>query len=69
MRIRVNFVRDSGWWVAWTDQVPGAISAGATLGEARGRLIQAVHEAWRIRGSVQPAEPDEGRVLTEEIQV
>ncbi len=69
MRIRVNFTRDGPWWVAWTDEVPGAITAGATRGEARGRLIQAVQEAWRMRSAVEPPEAAEGRILTEEFEV
>jgi hypothetical protein len=50
MQIQAKFVRDGASWVGWTDQVPGAIIEGATVGEARARLIAAIHELWDIRG-------------------
>jgi predicted RNase H-like HicB family nuclease len=50
MQIQAKFVRDGGYWVGWTDQVPGAITEGATVGEARARLIAAIQELWEIRG-------------------
>ena len=43
MKIRAHFVKDGKWWVAWTEDVPGALTQGATLGEARENLIDAVH--------------------------
>lgn len=43
MKIRVNFVKDGKWWVAWTEDVPGALTQGKTLEEARENLIDAVH--------------------------
>ena len=43
MRIRANFVREGDWWVAWTEDVPGTITEGATLTEARGRLVEAIY--------------------------
>jgi predicted RNase H-like HicB family nuclease len=35
--------QDGKWWVAWTDDVPGALTQGAALDEARENLIDAVH--------------------------
>lgn len=43
MKIRANFVKDGKWWMAWTADVPGALTQGATLEEARENLIDAVH--------------------------
>lgn len=43
MKIKAIFVQDGKWWVAWTDEVPGALTQGATLEEARENLIDAVH--------------------------
>ena len=31
MKIQVSFVKDGKWWVAWSDDVPGALTQGATL--------------------------------------
>jgi hypothetical protein len=36
-------VKHGKWWIAWTDKVPGALTQGATLDEARENLIDAVH--------------------------
>ena len=30
------------WWVAWTDDVPGALTQGSTLEEARENLTDAI---------------------------
>lgn len=43
MKIRANFVKDGKWWVAWTEDVPGALTQGVTLEEARENLIDAIH--------------------------
>ncbi len=50
MQIQAKFVREGTYWVGWTDQVPGAFTEGATVGEARARLIAAIQELWDIRG-------------------
>jgi len=42
MKITAKFIRDGKWWVAWTDDVPGALTQGETLEEARENLIDAV---------------------------
>lgn len=42
MKVRANFVKDSKWWVAWTDDVPGALTQGETLEEARENLVDGV---------------------------
>lgn len=44
MKIRATFVKDGKWWVAWTDDVPGALTQGKTIEEAKENLIDAVHE-------------------------
>ena len=43
MKIKATFVQDGKWWVAWTDDVPGALTQGAALEEARENLVDAVH--------------------------
>ena len=42
MKILASFVKDGKWWVAWSDDVPGALTQGATLKEARENLADAV---------------------------
>jgi predicted RNase H-like HicB family nuclease len=44
MKVRATFVRDGKWWVAFTDEVPGALTQGATLAEARDNLLDAIRE-------------------------
>ena len=39
MKVQASFVQDGKWWVAWTDDIPGALTQGATLKEARKHLI------------------------------
>jgi len=43
MKIRANFVQHGKWWVAWTEDVPGALTQAVTLEEARENLVDAVH--------------------------
>lgn len=66
MKIRANFVRDGKWWVAWTEDVPGALTQGATLEEARDNLIDAVH---MIQEPVDLSQLPQGKVVVEEIEV
>ncbi len=66
MRIRVQFLRDGDWWVAWTEQIPGAITGGPTLDEARGRLLDEVH---RRGHAAAPANSTRQQVLVEELEV
>jgi len=44
MKINAVFVKDGDWWVAWTDDVPGAMTQGKTIEEARENLIDAIQE-------------------------
>ena len=60
-------MRDGGAGVAWTEQVPGAITEGATVAEARGRLIAAIHEMRDFRSTDHDGEA-EGRVLVEVLE-
>lgn len=44
MKVRTTFIKDGDWWVAWSDEVPGALTQGKTIKEAKENLIDAVHE-------------------------
>jgi len=66
MKITAKFIRDGKWWVAWTDEVPGALTQGETLEEARENLIDAV------RMMQEPVDVDflpTGDLVTQEIEV
>lgn len=66
MKIKATFVRDGDWWVAWTDDVPGAMTQGKTLAEAKENLIDAVHE---MQEPVDLSSLPQKEVVLEEIEV
>jgi predicted RNase H-like HicB family nuclease len=66
MKIKATFVQDGKWWVAWTDEVPGALTQGATLEEARENLIDAVH---CIQEPVDLTRVPKSKVVVQEIEV
>lgn len=37
-----SFLKREKWWVAWSDDVPGALTQGKTLAEARENLRDAI---------------------------
>jgi len=39
---KANFLHRGKWWVAWTDDVPGAVTQGRTLDAARENLKDAI---------------------------
>ena len=41
-KYEVNFLHRGEWWVAWTDDLPGALTQGKTLDEARENLREAI---------------------------
>jgi len=66
MKIKATFVQDGKWWVAWSDEVPGALTQGATLEEARENLIDAVH---CIQEPVDLTRVPKNKVVVQEIEV
>jgi predicted RNase H-like HicB family nuclease len=66
MKIQANFVQDGKWWVAWTDDVPGALTQGATLDEARENLFDAVR---MIREPVDLAKLPKNKIVIEQLDV
>ncbi len=66
MKIQANFVKDGKWWVAWTEDVPGAHTQGKTVDEARDNLIDAIH---MIQEPVDLSKLPKGKVVVEEIEV
>ena len=41
-KFRCRFLRRGKWWVAWTDDLPGALTQGRTIEEARENLKDAI---------------------------
>lgn len=41
-RYAASFLHRGTWWVAWSDDVPGALTQGRTLDEARENLKDAI---------------------------
>lgn len=66
MKVRATFVKDGKWWVAWTDDVPGALTQGKTIEEAKENLIDAIHE---IQKPVDISSLPKREVVLEEIEV
>ena len=66
MKIKAVFIKDDDWWVAWTEDVPGAMTQGKTIEEARENLIDAVHE---MQKPVDLSQLSHREILTETIEV
>jgi predicted RNase H-like HicB family nuclease len=66
MKIKATFIKDGDWWVAWTDDVPGAMTQGKTLEEAKYNLIDAIHEMLK---PVDISSLPKKEVVLEEIEV
>ncbi len=48
---RATFLKRKNWWVAWSEDVPGALTQGRTLSQARANLRDA------IRLMLEPVDP------------
>ncbi|MDP2167414.1 MAG: type II toxin-antitoxin system HicB family antitoxin [Thermodesulfovibrionales bacterium] len=66
MKVKATFVKDGDWWVAWTDDVPGAMTQGKTLEEAKENLVDAIKEMMQ---PVDISKLPEREVVLEEIEV
>jgi predicted RNase H-like HicB family nuclease len=66
LKVRANFVKDGKWWVAWTDDVPGALTQGGTLEEARENLVDAIR---MIQEPLDLSKLPKSKVVVEEIEV
>ena len=41
-KYQAHFLHRGKWWIAWTEDVPGALTQGRTLEEARENLKDAI---------------------------
>ncbi len=63
---KATFLKRDKWWVAWSEDVPGALTQGRTLAEAKANLRDA------IRLMLEPADFDDlpkVRVVQDRIRV
>ena len=44
MSVKGFFVKNGKWWVGWTNDVPGVLTEGKTLKEAKENLIDAIRK-------------------------
>jgi predicted RNase H-like HicB family nuclease len=66
VKIKATFAKDGKWWVAWTEDVPGAMTQGRTLQEARRNLVNAIQEMLKpIDASRLPSK----KIIVEELEV
>lgn len=66
MKVKATFIKNGDWWVAWTDEVPGALTQGKTIEEAKENLIDAIHE---MQKPVDISSLPKREVVLEEIEV
>ncbi len=66
MKIKANFIKDGKWWVAWTEDIPGALTQGETQEEARENLIDVVN---LMREPIDLSALPTSQVVVEEIEV
>jgi predicted RNase H-like HicB family nuclease len=66
MKVKAIFVKDGDWWVAWTNDVPGALTQGKTIEEAKENLVDAILE---MQKPVDISSLPDREVVLEEIEV
>jgi len=44
MKVKAVFAKDGDWWLAWTNDIPGAVTTGGTLEEARENFMSLIAE-------------------------
>ena len=52
-----TFSFDDGWWIGWSDDVPGANAQERTLAEARESLKEAISDIFDVRRQLGWEEP------------
>ena len=63
------FEQDGDWWVGYVEELPGANTQGATLGEARENLKEAVELIIEANRELAQRETAGKSVIREPIQV
>jgi predicted RNase H-like HicB family nuclease len=68
-KYKANFLHRKKWWVGWTDDVPGALSQGATLEEVRENLRDAIRLMEKPVPVDELPEPLPSELIQEVIEV
>ena len=63
------FVRSEGWWAAYAAELPGALTQGRTLEEARNTLREAVTLVLECNRDLKDRELEGRTVIREMIEV
>jgi len=63
MKVKAVFAKDGDWWLAWTNDIPGAVATGGTLEEARENFMSLIAEMQK-----KPSVPKR-EMIFEEIEV
>ena len=61
-----TFLKRDKWWVAWCEEVPGALTQGRTLAEARRNLRDAIKVMLE---PVDLGDPPTGNIVRERIRL
>jgi predicted RNase H-like HicB family nuclease len=64
--VEAHFLDRGKWWVAWTDDVPGAVTQGQTLDEARENLKDAI-ALMREPVDLESLSPESGKLVHERL--
>lgn len=67
-KYKASFWRREEWWVGWTDDVPGALTQGATLEEARENLRDAIRLMQETGPFEELPEPSASELIHEVIE-
>ncbi len=62
MKVKAVFAKDGDWWLAWTNNIPGAVTTGGTLEEARENLMSLIAE-------MQKASVPKREMIFEDIEI
>lgn len=60
---RATFLKRAKWWVGWSEDVPGALTQGRTLAEARSNLRDA------IRLMLEQVDDDLARLISRQLGI
>jgi predicted RNase H-like HicB family nuclease len=63
---RATFLKRPRWWVAWCEDVPGAVTQGKTLAEAKANLRDAIR---LMQAPADLSRLPKARVVRERIRV
>ena len=69
-RFNVIFEKDGDWWIGSVIELPGALTQGRTIDEARENLIDAIREVLLARRELAEADvAGKSEVVREELEI